>query len=43
MCGIVGFVGKQGNKEQVLDDMMKVIVHRGPDSAGKYVNDQVAL
>ncbi len=29
MCGIVGFVGKQGNKEQVLDDMMKVIVHRG--------------
>ncbi len=43
MCGIVGFVGKQGNKEEVLEKMMNVIIHRGPDSAGKYTNNQVAL
>lgn len=43
MCGIVGFVGKQGNKEEVLENMMNVIKHRGPDSAGKFANDNVAL
>ena len=43
MCGIVGFVGDQGDKENVLENMMNVIIHRGPDSAGKYVNDRVAL
>ena len=43
MCGIVGFVGKQGNKEEVLENMMNVIIHRGPDSAGKYTNEHVAL
>lgn len=43
MCGIAGFVGKQGNKEEVLGKMMDVIKHRGPDSEGKYTTDDVAF
>ena len=34
MCGFTGFVGNIDNKEQVLENMMNTIVHRGPDSAG---------
>ena len=33
MCGFTGFVGAIENKEQVLENMMNTIVHRGPDSA----------
>ena len=43
MCGIAGFVGKQENKEEILKKMMDVIVHRGPDSEGKYTTDDVAF
>lgn len=43
MCGIAGFVGKQENKEEILDKMMNAIIHRGPDSEGKYTTDEVAL
>ncbi len=43
MCGIVGFVGRQGKKEEILDRMMDVIKHRGPDSEGKYTTSEVAL
>ena len=43
MSGFVGFVGKCQNKENVLDNMMNTIIHRGPDSSGKYMDDEVAL
>lgn len=43
MCGFAGFVGSVENREQVLTAMMDTIIHRGPDSAGKYVDDDVAL
>ena len=43
MCGIAGFVGKQNNKEEILQKMMDVIKHRGPDSEGKYTTDEVAF
>ena len=36
MCGFTGFVGAIENKEQVLENMMNTIVHRGPDSAGTF-------
>ena len=29
MCGIVGFYGKEGNKEQVIKKMADRIKHRG--------------
>ncbi len=43
MCGFAGFIGKVENREQVLTDMMNTIVHRGPDSEGRYVDDDAAL
>ena len=43
MCGICGFTGKVENGEQVLQKMTDIIAHRGPDGAGTYLTDQVAL
>ena len=42
MCGIAGIIGKP-NSEAVLDEMLKVQNHRGPDFTGKFVEDKVAL
>lgn len=43
MCGIVGFVDKSKNKKKIIKDMANLIKHRGPDSDGYYVDDDVAL
>lgn len=43
MCGFTGFVGAIENKEQVLENMMNTIVHRGPDSAGMFLDEDAAL
>ena len=43
MCGIVGFVDKSKNKKKIIKDMADLIKHRGPDSDGYYVDDDVAL
>ena len=44
MCGYVGFTNKLGeNAESVLTEMMNKIVHRGPDSDGKFICDDVCL
>lgn len=43
MCGICGFVGKTRDRENVLGDMMQAIIHRGPDSDGKYCTDDACL
>ena len=43
MCGFVGFIGTVDDREQVLENMMQTIVHRGPDSEGKYVDEDAAL
>ena len=43
MCGFVGFADHIHNKRDVLTNMMNAIIHRGPDSAGTYIDDQVAL
>ena len=37
MCGFTGFVGKLENREEVLVNMMNTIIHRGPDSEGRYI------
>lgn len=44
MCGYVGYFGT-GNydREITLEKMSEVIAHRGPDSAGSYVDEYVAL
>lgn len=44
MCGFVGFVdNKKYDKKQVITAMSNKIIHRGPDSAGFYVDDKIAL
>ena len=32
MCGFAGFVGEVENREQVLENMIDTIIHRGPVS-----------
>ncbi|MEG1288245.1 MAG: asparagine synthase (glutamine-hydrolyzing) [Bacilli bacterium] len=43
MCGIVGFVDKLSNKEEIIKNMSKRIEHRGPDGEGFFIKDDVAL
>lgn len=43
MCGFVGFSNKSMNKKEIIDQMMKKIIHRGPDSQNSYVDEDVAL
>ena len=46
MCGFVGFVNNEADKiknEQTIHDMADKIIHRGPDSDGYHVDDDVSL
>jgi asparagine synthase (glutamine-hydrolysing) len=48
MCGIAGFVSRDEHRDPrearaVLENMCRVISHRGPDDQGTLANDRVAL
>ena len=43
MCGIVGFVGARNDARDVLQAMMDLIAHRGPDGQGQFVEGPAAL
>ncbi len=43
MCGIVGFINKEDNKEEIIKKMMTRINHRGPDGEGTFIDDDIAL
>ena len=43
MCGFVGFTNFIKDDGSVLNLMMNRIVHRGPDSGGVYLDDNIAL
>ena len=43
MCGFTGFIGAVDHREEVLENMMNTIVHRGPDSFGSFADEQAAL
>ncbi len=43
MCGFVGFTNYIKDNGPVLEEMMNSIVHRGPDSAGCYIDSDIAL
>ncbi len=43
MCGFVGFTNYIKDNGTILEKMMDRIVHRGPDSSGKYVDENIAL
>lgn len=43
MCGICGFTGKVLDKTKVIENMTKLITHRGPDSAGYFADNDVSM
>lgn len=43
MCGFVGFTNKINDANIVIGKMMDRIKHRGPDSDGKYVDENIAM
>ena len=43
MCGFVGFTNKIGDDGIMLETMMNRIVHRGPDSQGMYVDENICM
>ena len=43
MCGFAGFTGYLADGDAVLERMMNKIIHRGPDSAGKYIDDKAYM
>ncbi len=43
MCGFVGFTNKIDNADKVIKSMMDSIKHRGPDSEGLYLDDDIAM
>jgi asparagine synthase (glutamine-hydrolysing) len=46
MCGIAGFISKKisvQNADNVLENMLQAIAHRGPDYRGKWINAPVYL
>ncbi len=43
LCGFAGFTGQILRREEILSAMRDKIKYRGPDSAGSYFDEQVAL
>ncbi len=43
MCGFVGFTNAIDNSNRMLSEMMEKIRHRGPDSDGSYLDEDIAL
>ncbi len=43
MCGFTGFTNHIENTDEVLNQMMDTIIHRGPDSSGIYTDENIAL
>ena len=43
MCGIVGFSGGITYKQEIVNNMMDLMIHRGPNSAGSYTDEDMAL
>ena len=43
MCGFCGFTGNLFNSEEILNNMMNKIIHRGPDSEGKHIDENISL
>ncbi len=43
MCGFCGFTGQIQNRAELLQQMADKITHRGPDSQGVYMDEQLAM
>ena len=43
ICGILSFNDNGVDKREVINEMTKLMVHRGPDDDGYYFNDEIGL
>lgn len=43
MCGFIGFTGKLKNNDEIIKNMMNKIIHRGPDSEGVHIDEDITL
>lgn len=46
MCGIAGFYDSKissEKQEQIIDQMLEIMQHRGPDASGKYIDSPMVL
>ena len=43
MCGICGFTGEINNKSKIIENMTDLIIHRGPDSSGFFIDKDIAM
>ena len=43
MCGFVGFIDKKVKDENVIKEMSKMIIHRGPDDENYYCDEDINL
>lgn len=43
MCGFVGYVNKEPDKQENIKKMADLIAHRGPDSEGYYTDETIAM
>ena len=43
MCGLCGFSGQAADGEKIITNMMDKIIHRGPDSDGVYINENMHI
>src|SRR6185503_8979198 len=46
MCGIVGYIDMRGERrveEPILREMTDTLIHRGPDSSGFFMDENIGL
>jgi len=43
MCGIVGFCSHRGDKEYIINEQLKTLLHRGPDDQRIYIGKNIAF
>ena len=43
MCGFCGFTGEIVKRDEILENMMNKIIHRGPDSGGAHIDGKIAM
>ncbi len=43
MCGICGFVGDAPDKSKTIENMTGIIIHRGPDDAGYFIDKEISM
>lgn len=43
MCGFVGFTNNINDSSVIIEKMMDAIIHRGPDSSGRYIDGDIAV